>query len=428
MKRILFVDDDPLVLRIYQEALSKQGFEVATANDGVSAAKALRATKPDLMVLDLMMPKLSGVEVLKFVRAEPVLANLPVVVLSNSYMHDLAHEAAVTGAQKALLKVRCTPSVLLGVIRELLEGQPAKQDPILLAASTIEQKAPQPKASQTGEPGPVAPGSQTDDAHQIQPKAEVDPATDTQFRQQARDHFLKNTTATCAALRAAFQGFAKAKTEAEREKELQKLYRNVHFLAASAALAECYPIARMASVLEAMLFELTTKPGLSTPSLLRTTAQAVDVFEKLFQHARASKQDSPLAAKILAVDDDALGNRLVVAALRHAQLDAQSTEDPLVALQLLREKQFNLVLLDIEMPGMDGLELCKQLRRLPGYQKTPVIYVTSHSDFESRARSALSGGDDLIGKPVFALELAVKAMAHLLISQMDGARGSDQQI
>ncbi len=134
------------------------------------------------------------------------------------------------------------------------------------------------------------------------------------------------------------------------------------------------------------------------------------------------------AAKILAVDDDALGNRLVVAALRHAQLDAQSTEDPLVALQLLREKQSNLLLLDIEMPGMDGLELCKQLRRLPGYQKPPVIYVTSHSDFESRARSALSGGDDLIGKPVFALELAVKAMAHLLISQMDGARGSDQQI
>ena len=88
----------------------------------------------------------------------------------------------------------------------------------------------------------------------------------------------------------------------------------------------------------------------------------------------------------------------------------------------------DVVLMDIEMPGMDGLELCKQLRRLPGYQKTPVIYVTSHSDFESRARSALSGGDDLIGKPVFALELAVKAMAHLLISQMDGARGSDQQI
>ena len=418
MKQILFVDDDPLVLRIYREALSKQGFQVDSANDGVSAAKALRATKPDLMVLDLMMPKLSGVEVLKFVRAEPALAHLPVVVLSNSYMHDLAHDAAVTGAQKALLKVRCTPLVLLEVIRELLEGKPAKQDAVLLAAASIAPKAPEPKTSQPVEPGTIAPAPSAEHAHKVQAKAEADPATDAQFRQQARDHFRKNTTATSSALRAAFQGFAKAKTEAEHEKELQKLYRNVHFLAASAALAECYPVARMASVLEAMLFELTNKPGLSTPSLLRTTAQAVDVFEKLFQHARASMQDSPLAAEILVVDDDAIGNRLVVAALRHAQLHAQSTEDPLVALQWLRDKQFNLVLMDIEMPGMDGLELCKQLRRLPGYQKTPVIYVTSHSDFESRARSALSGGDDLIGKPVFALELAVKAMAHLLISQI----------
>src|SRR2546430_3177361 len=152
MKRILFVDDDPLVLRIYREALSKQGFQIDTANDGVSAAKALRANKPDLMVLDLMMPKLSGVEVLKFVRAERSLANLPVVVLSNSYMHDLAHDAAVTGAQKALLKVRCTPLVLLGVIQELLEGRPAKQAPVLLAAATIEPKAPQPNTSQPDEP------------------------------------------------------------------------------------------------------------------------------------------------------------------------------------------------------------------------------------------------------------------------------------
>ena len=47
-----------------------------------------------------------------------------------------------------------------------------------------------------------------------------------------------------------------------------------------------------------------------------------------------------------------------------------------------------------------------------------MIYVTSHGDFESRAKSALSGGDDLIGKPVFPMELAVKAMTHLLGSQL----------
>jgi putative two-component system response regulator len=109
-----------------------------------------------------------------------------------------------------------------------------------------------------------------------------------------------------------------------------------------------------------------------------------------------------------------LSNRLVVAALRRAQLQARSTDDPLVGLQLLKETHHDLVLLDIEMPGMDGFELCRRLHDLPGYQKTPVIFVTGHSDFESRARSIVSGGDDLIAKPVFPMELAVKAVAYLL--------------
>ena len=122
----------------------------------------------------------------------------------------------------------------------------------------------------------------------------------------------------------------------------------------------------------------------------------------------------PLSAQVLVVDDDSLNNRLVVTALQRAQLHTRSTDDPLVGLQWLKETHFDLVLLDIEMPGIDGFELCRRLRLLPGHQKTPVIYVTSHDDFESRAKSVLSGGDDLISKPIFPIELAVKAVSHLL--------------
>jgi len=57
------------------------------------------------------------------------------------------------------------------------------------------------------------------------------------------------------------------------------------------------------------------------------------------------------------------------------------------------------------------------LRLMPGYAKTPVIYVTLHSDFETRTRTAISGGNDLIGKPILPTELAVKALMHLLKSQ-----------
>jgi sigma-B regulation protein RsbU (phosphoserine phosphatase) len=92
----------------------------------------------------------------------------------------------------------------------------------------------------------------------------------------------------------------------------------------------------------------------------------------------------------------------------------------LTALKWLQETRFDLVLLDIEMPGMDAFGLCRRLRLFPGYEKTPVIYVTSLSDFESRARMVLDGGYELIAKPFLPLELAVKAVALLLRSQTTG--------
>ena len=67
---------------------------------------------------------------------------------------------------------------------------------------------------------------------------------------------------------------------------------------------------------------------------------------------------------------------------------------------------------------MDGFEVCKRLRALPGYAKTPVVYITSHGDFNHRAKSVLSGGNDLISKPVFPIELAVKAVSHVVKRQL----------
>jgi CheY-like chemotaxis protein len=367
-----------------------------------------------------MMPRISGLEVLNFVRAQPELATLPVIVLSNAYIDEMARDAAAAGAQKALLKVRCTPSVLLEAIRELLEGKPASQDTGQSSANlkplqpvvVPEVKAPPPQAA----PPATAPPT----ALKVSPSAPAPPAaaSDIEFHAKARAHFLEHTAGTCAALRTIFQAVARAKTGTDREMQLLNLYRKVHFLAAGAGLAECHTLARMASVFEAMLFELSERPSLLNSSVVRTAALAVDFLEALFQHARGASQDLPLSTRVLVVDDDPLSNHVVVSALRQAHFEPRSTEDPFIALQWLQGSTYDLVLLDIEMPGMDGFELCTRLRQLPAYARTPVIYVTGHSDFESRARSALSGGDDLLGKPVFPMELAVKAMTHLLGNQL----------
>jgi len=98
------VDDDALVIRSYRDRLSAHGFQVNTAASGSAAIAILRSAKPDLVVLDLMMPDLSGVDVLRFIRSEPRLAGTPVVVLTNTYMNDLGMQAAAIGIEKAMLK------------------------------------------------------------------------------------------------------------------------------------------------------------------------------------------------------------------------------------------------------------------------------------------------------------------------------------
>ena len=404
MLTVLLVDDDPLILRLYQDGLARLGAQVSVAPDGLAAIQALRGAKPDVVVLDLMMPRCSGVDVLRFMRSQPNLKTLPVVVMSNSYMKQMAAEAAALGVEKALLKVSCSPSILLSTINEVLAGESGSEDTSHLLAA--------PKASPPPAPAPASIAPRPVEIPQPAP-VEPEPSA-AEFQAKARHDFLQNAPATCAAMRSLHQAFAAESRPAERDQRLQDFYRKLHFITATAGLAECHHLAQMACAFEALLFELIGRPDAIRSSVLRTIASAVDFLALLFDRARKADLDAPLSAQALVVDDDPLSNRLVVTALKRAQLQARSTDNPQVGLQWLEETHYDLVLLDIEMPGMDGYELCRRLRNLPGYQKTPVIYVTSHNDFESRARSIVSGGDDLIAKPVFPMELAVKAVAHLL--------------
>src|SRR5690349_570407 len=128
MKRLLLVDNDAAGLRAYRERLSAHGFQVNTATDGSAAISILRSAKPDLVVLELMLPTLSGVDVLRFIRSQPRLAPTPVVVLTKVFLSDLGRQAASIGIEKALIKSQCSPSVLMSVIDELLEPKPAPMD------------------------------------------------------------------------------------------------------------------------------------------------------------------------------------------------------------------------------------------------------------------------------------------------------------
>jgi DNA-binding response OmpR family regulator len=100
--------------------------------------------------------------------------------------------------------------------------------------------------------------------------------------------------------------------------------------------------------------------------------------------------------------------------LDRAKLKSVGVDDPAVALKLLSETSYDLVFLDVDMPGMTGHELCTRLRALPQHKKTPVVFVTGLNDFQNRANSTMSGGNDFIAKPFPFLELAVKSLVYVL--------------
>ncbi|HZL14293.1 MAG TPA: response regulator [Verrucomicrobiae bacterium] len=129
MKTIFIVEDNPVISKLYRDKFLREGFQVELAEDGLAAMKMLAKLRPDLVVLDLMLPHFSGVDVLKQIRATPDLKATPVVILSEAYMSDLAQAAAKIGVEQTLLKSSCTPNLLLEVVHNLLAGVQSKLDP-----------------------------------------------------------------------------------------------------------------------------------------------------------------------------------------------------------------------------------------------------------------------------------------------------------
>ena len=81
--KILLVEDDSMVVRMYQRKLEKDGFQLTLAFNGEEGLAALKKEKPDIVLLDIMMPKMNGIEMLKAVKADPVTKDIPVVILTN---------------------------------------------------------------------------------------------------------------------------------------------------------------------------------------------------------------------------------------------------------------------------------------------------------------------------------------------------------
>jgi CheY-like chemotaxis protein len=128
MKTIVVVEDQPVMASAYRNKFRSEGFNVEVADDGERGLDLITRIRPDLILLDLHLPKLSGLEVLKRIRANPDLKTLPVIVFSSLTKPGATEEAQQAGATLVLSKLNTSPKRMLECVHTTLAAQQFNRD------------------------------------------------------------------------------------------------------------------------------------------------------------------------------------------------------------------------------------------------------------------------------------------------------------
>ena len=129
MAKILIVEDDSLMSRMYQKIFTFEGYEVVLATNGEEGLEKVRAEKPTIVLLDVMMPKMNGIQVLEKLKLDPNTKQIPVVMLTNLAGAQDAEVALSKGAVKYIVKSEYEPKQVVGLVKEILAGYTRNEIP-----------------------------------------------------------------------------------------------------------------------------------------------------------------------------------------------------------------------------------------------------------------------------------------------------------
>jgi DNA-binding response OmpR family regulator len=391
MKRVLITEDDPMMAEIYRDTLEGEGFSAEIACDGAVAIRRLKVNPPDIVLLDLMMPNVNGVEVLKHIRAQESTRSLPVVVMSNGLADHLGKQAASAGATRLFSKNACGPRRLVEEVRNVLAAIPDTTETASSSADTTETAS-----SSTDPTKPVVEFRKSVTGSMPQRLADI------------RDllHFLA------------------AEGPVVGQKKLLDLYKAIHQLAGIVSFAGFGGMAQLACALEMLFKEFYSTPDRINESSLRTAAQGVEVLAELSDRTGRTSEDGMPAALVMVVDDEPIARDTTSAALEQIHLRAVCVDSPMLAFRLAEENRFDLIFMDAEMPELDGFRACQKILMTRKNVDTPVIIFTTHNDTSTRVRFNSCGATDFISKPLWLTELGVKALTHLTRRQHAKPRAS----
>jgi CheY-like chemotaxis protein/anti-sigma regulatory factor (Ser/Thr protein kinase) len=117
--------------------------------------------------------------------------------------------------------------------------------------------------------------------------------------------------------------------------------------------------------------------------------------------------------RVLVVDDNSIAQTIASHALRRQAFEVECAGNGRLAVQAASREQFDVILMDLQMPGWDGFETTEEIRKLPGYRETPIIAVTANCSDDYRARCVRCGMQDFLAKPVRTRDLVQAVEKHL---------------
>lgn len=122
MPKVLIIEDDPPYRKIYKKKFEISGYTVEIAENGIDGLQKMRSFQPDIVFVDLMMPRMDGFQVLDAAKADPSIQNIPMAVLTNLSSPDATQKALERGVAAVLVKSDTEPWMIVEKANEILKN------------------------------------------------------------------------------------------------------------------------------------------------------------------------------------------------------------------------------------------------------------------------------------------------------------------
>jgi two-component system chemotaxis response regulator CheY len=394
MKKILLIEDDPELAQNYRARLQAQNYHVDFAPDGQAGYYAIYDCKPDVVLIDLAVRQMDALSLIGKIRAQKQFQRLQMFALADSSSARSAEQAIAAGANQLFDKSdQTTLNTIIGSLQSLFE--------LKVKITVDSRKIPPAKFT----PPPIEELSPSDPEH-----------PDNLSR--LHETFIEEYGSLIHPLRKTFLCFSTAKTPGAKLVLVRELLKSIKNLHISAVQCDLNGLAMLIAPLESLVRFLEADIDRSNPGIIQCIANAIDLLAFLHNETSELKGFNNLRPNALVVDDESISRKAISLGLQKGRVNVINVDNAEAAIQKAEENVFDIIFLDVEMSGTNGLMLCSRIRGLVNHKNTPILFVTALDDLKTRASSKISGANHFLIKPVNTYELAVTAWTFLFRNRL----------